>query len=139
MLNFSKCNFTASYYCTHCFGPEMWPIPMKILFDWDFNQYPVSKSSARFLGEIQYHPLFNMRTIHRKLYKSNKEMIESKVRTVKLSSLKRFSYSFWFLEFKKKGKCLQIINYRSYSILIIVLAYLLILLKLVMKITHTKI
>ncbi|XP_025417866.1 pleckstrin homology domain-containing family M member 1 [Sipha flava] len=76
--NYYKCNFTACYYCVHCFGSEKWSIPVKILFDWDFNQYPVSNSSSTFLGEIQYHPLFNMRSISHKLYKANKEMGRSK-------------------------------------------------------------
>lgn len=79
ILIFSRCSFTACYYCVHCFGSETWSIPVKILFDWDFNEYPVSNSSSNFLGEIQYHPLFNMRSIHHKLYKANKEMNKSKV------------------------------------------------------------
>lgn len=78
---FSKCNFTACYYCVHCFGSEMWPIPVKILFDWDFNQYPVSNSSSTFLSEIQYHPLFNMRSINKKLYAANNDMKKLKVST----------------------------------------------------------
>ncbi|VVC28867.1 Putative zinc-RING and/or ribbon,YrdC-like domain,RUN domain,DHBP synthase RibB-like alpha/beta [Cinara cedri] len=73
-----KCNFTSCYYCVHCFGSETWPIPVKILLDWDFKQYPVSNSSSSFLGEIQYHPLFNMRSTHHKLYNANKEMKKSK-------------------------------------------------------------
>ncbi|XP_060857671.1 pleckstrin homology domain-containing family M member 1 [Metopolophium dirhodum] len=73
-----KCNFTACYYCVHCFGSETWAIPVKTLFNWDFNRYPVSNSSSTFLSEIQYHPLFNMRSIHHKLYKANKEMNKSK-------------------------------------------------------------
>lgn len=76
---FRKCNFTACYYCVHCFGSETWPIPLKILFDWDFHRYPVSHSSSIFLSDIQYHPLFNMRSIHRRIYKANKEMQKSKV------------------------------------------------------------
>lgn len=78
----SKCYFSSSYFCVHCFGSETWPIPTKILYDWDFNRYPVSNNSSIFLNEVQYHPLFNMRSIHSKLYKANQEMSKSKVSVI---------------------------------------------------------
>lgn len=79
---FSKCNFTANYYCMHCFGSNTWAIPLKILFDWDFNEYPVSNTSSTFLNEIQFHPLFNIRIINHRIYKASKNMQMSKVSTL---------------------------------------------------------
>ncbi|XP_050530548.1 pleckstrin homology domain-containing family M member 1 isoform X2 [Daktulosphaira vitifoliae] len=105
--NYFKCNFTACYYCVHCFGSEMWPIPSKILLDWDFNNYQVCNSTAKFLSEIQYHPLFNIRSIDKKLYKINKEMTKIKelrwqiyylyryLTTCKLCNIENLSKDIW--------------------------------------------
>ncbi|XP_050438899.1 pleckstrin homology domain-containing family M member 1 [Adelges cooleyi] len=88
--NYYKCNFTACYYCVHCFGTEMSCIPSKILFDWDFNQYPICNRTSKFFNEIQYHPLFNVRSINRKIYKCNKEMVKSKELRWQIYYLYRF-------------------------------------------------
>lgn len=63
-VDFSKatvCGFDAHYYCSSCISPDKYPIPAKIIYNWDFKHYPVSKKAATFLIDYQYKPFIDFK------------------------------------------------------------------------------
>ena len=68
-VDFSKatvCGFDGHYYCCTCISPDKYPIPAKIIYNWDFKHYPVSRKAAAFLGDYQFKPFidFKVRLVH---------------------------------------------------------------------------
>lgn len=63
-VDFSKatvCGFDAHYYCASCISPDKYPIPAKIIYNWDFKSYPVSKKAAAFLTDYQFKPFIDFK------------------------------------------------------------------------------
>lgn len=63
-VDFSKatvCGFDAGYYCSSCISPDKYPIPAKIIFNWDFKHYPVNKKAATFLNDYQFSPFLDFK------------------------------------------------------------------------------
>lgn len=63
-VDFSKatvCGFDARYYCASCISPDKYPIPAKIIFNWDFKHYPVSRKAATFLTDYQFKPFIDFK------------------------------------------------------------------------------
>lgn len=63
-VDFSKatvCGFDAHYYCTSCISADKYPIPAKIIYNWDFKHYAVSKKAANFLNDYQFKPFIDFK------------------------------------------------------------------------------
>lgn len=63
-VDFAKatvCGFDARYYCSACISPDKYPIPAKIIFNWDFRHYPVSLKAAQFLTDYQFKPFIDFK------------------------------------------------------------------------------
>lgn len=63
-VDFSKatvCGFDAHYYCPSCISPDKFPIPAKIIYNWDFKHYPVSRKAATFLTDYQFKPFIDFK------------------------------------------------------------------------------
>lgn len=55
------CGFDGFYYCSGCISNDKYAIPAKIIFNWDFTQYHVSKRAADFFVENQFKPFIDMK------------------------------------------------------------------------------
>lgn len=66
-VDFSKatvCGFDGHYYCTSCISADKFPIPAKIIYNWDFKHHAVSKKAATFLTEYQFKPFIDFKVSH---------------------------------------------------------------------------
>lgn len=71
-VDFSKatvCGFDGHYYCPSCLSADKFPIPAKIIFNWDFKNYSVSKKAATFLTDYQFKPFIDFK-VSRATYKT---------------------------------------------------------------------
>lgn len=63
-VDFSKatvCGFDSHYYCLSCISTDKFPIPSKIIYNWDFKNYSVSKKAATFLTDYQFKPFIDFK------------------------------------------------------------------------------
>ena len=63
-VDFSKatvCGFDGHYYCPTCISADKFPIPAKIIYNWDFKNYCVSKKAAAFLNDYQFKPFIDFK------------------------------------------------------------------------------
>lgn len=63
-VDFSKatvCAFDSHYYCLACISGDKFPIPAKIIYNWDFKHYNVSKKAATFLSDYQFKPFIDFK------------------------------------------------------------------------------
>lgn len=58
---FRVCAFTGECFCDGCMSAEPMVIPARIIHNWDFKQYYVSKESAVFINEIKNHPVLDLK------------------------------------------------------------------------------
>lgn len=70
------CQFDGHNYCSECHLNDKSVIPSKILCNWDFNKYPVSKRNQHFLTLISNESMFELRKISPLLYKISPELKE---------------------------------------------------------------
>lgn len=89
------CGFSGQYFCEECtvnLGEE-WVVPARILFNWDFKRYSVSKKAATFLLEIQYHPLLDLKTLNPCLYLTVDEVSELQKLRNELNLLRHYLFT----------------------------------------------
>lgn len=63
-VDFSRatvCGFDGHYYCPACISPDKYSIPAKIIYNWDFKNYFVSKKAAAFLNDYQFKPFIDFK------------------------------------------------------------------------------
>uniref|UniRef100_A0A6G1SF69 Pleckstrin y domain-containing family M member 3 n=1 Tax=Aceria tosichella TaxID=561515 RepID=A0A6G1SF69_9ACAR len=70
------CHFDGHHYCSECHLSEKSVIPSRILCNWDFNRYPVSKRNQHFLTLISNEPMFELKKMSPKLYEVCPELEE---------------------------------------------------------------
>ncbi|XP_020715554.1 uncharacterized protein LOC101458398 isoform X1 [Ceratitis capitata] len=58
--NFQVCGFSGNYFCDNCMDMEQMMIPAKIIYNWDFRKYAVSKRAAVFLTEFRNQPVIDL-------------------------------------------------------------------------------
>jgi len=63
------CYFDGHSYCLECHLDEKSVIPSRVLCNWDFNKYPVSKRNQHFLTLISNESMFELKKISPLLYK----------------------------------------------------------------------
>lgn len=55
------CQFDGHYYCSNCISNDKFQIPAKIIYNWDFKYYPVSKKAEKFLTDYQFKPFIDFK------------------------------------------------------------------------------
>lgn len=70
------CHFDGHHYCNECHLGEKHVIPARILCNWDFKTYPISKRNQHFLALISNEPMFELKAIAPLLYKTCPELRE---------------------------------------------------------------
>lgn len=87
------CYYTGKYFCENCIHPDVFMIPSKVIHNWDFKRYTVSKKAATFLLEFQNHPLLNMKKINPLIYDGVEKMTQLLILRIKLNSLRNYLFS----------------------------------------------
>jgi run domain Beclin-1 interacting cysteine-rich containing protein len=78
------------YYCYECHEATTATIPARIIHNWDFAQYPVSKAAHDFLRDVHSLPLLDLRLLNPLLYKAFPE-VES-IRVSEMNNQLCFSF-----------------------------------------------
>lgn len=87
------CGFTGEYYCSNCMDPNIFIIPARVIHNWDFKRYAVSKKSALFLLEFQHHPSINMKKLNPKIYCGVSDMSHLQELRIQLNFLKAYIFN----------------------------------------------
>lgn len=87
------CGYTGDYFCFNCMDPNVFTIPAKVIHNWDFKRYPVSKKSALFLLEFQNHPWLDMKKLNPKIYNGVSDMAQLQELRVQLNYLRAYIFS----------------------------------------------
>ena len=72
--------FDGNYYCYECHEEEKNVIPARMIHNWDFTAYHVSKEAKKFLQSIQNEPLLDIKSINPLIYSYYPEMQKIQVR-----------------------------------------------------------
>ncbi|KAM3966539.1 uncharacterized protein ACR2FA_012078 [Aphomia sociella] len=87
------CAYTGEYYCTNCMDPNVFIIPARVIHNWDFKKYAVSKKSALFLLEFQHHPWIDMKKFNPKIYCGVSDMAQLQELRIQLNFLRAYIFS----------------------------------------------
>ena len=68
-----KCDFSGNYLCSKCHGCKESVNPLRIIRNWDFKLYPISKKSKKIIVEISYNNLINFPKLNPKEFKTNEK------------------------------------------------------------------
>jgi hypothetical protein len=66
--NVRYCDYSGKYFCSQCHKMDKFIIPARIVFNWDFDLYPVSVFYKTFLKEIFKEPLFDVKVLNPQLF-----------------------------------------------------------------------
>lgn len=58
---FSVCAFTGDYFCDTCMSNEFLSIPARIVHNWDFKPYQISKKALDYIIEVKDHPIIDFK------------------------------------------------------------------------------
>ncbi|KAK3932524.1 Pleckstrin homology domain-containing family M member 3 [Frankliniella fusca] len=89
------CGLTGRYFCDQCTvnpGYE-WVVPARILLNWDYRRYCVSKKAAEFLSEVQHHPILDFKSLNPYLYLTVQEVAELQKLRNKLNLLRAYLFT----------------------------------------------
>lgn len=70
------CHFDGHHYCSECHLGQKAILPARILCNWDFTKYPISKRNQHFLSIVANEAIFELKTIAPLLYKTCPELKE---------------------------------------------------------------
>lgn len=89
------CGFSGRYFCDECtVNPgEEWAIPARILLNWDYRRYCVSKKAAIFLSEVKHHPILDLKSLNPCLYLTVEEVSELQKLRNKLNLLRAYLFT----------------------------------------------
>lgn len=87
------CAFTGEYYCSNCMDPNVFIVPARVIHNWDFKRYPVSKKSALFLLEFQHHPWIDMKKLNLKIYCGVSDMAQLQELRIQLNFLRAYIFT----------------------------------------------
>ncbi|CAG4963416.1 unnamed protein product [Parnassius apollo] len=87
------CGYTGEYYCSNCMDPNVFIIPARVIHNWDFKRYPVSKKSALFLLEFQHNPWIDMKKLNPKIYCGVSDMAHLQELRIQLNFLRSYIFT----------------------------------------------
>ncbi|XP_047137845.1 uncharacterized protein LOC100213973 isoform X1 [Hydra vulgaris] len=88
--SFNVCSFDGGYYCFDCHGNDEHILSARIIHNWDFRKYPVSKYNKMFLKKIDEEPLFHIDELNPALYDVVPLLQEVKFLRTQLSFIKSY-------------------------------------------------
>lgn len=87
------CAFSGQYFCLSCMDPNVFMIPARVVHNWDFHRYPVSKRAGMFLLEFQHQPLINLKKFNPLIYTGVAEMAQLQILRIQLNFLKAYLFT----------------------------------------------
>ncbi|XP_034251665.1 pleckstrin homology domain-containing family M member 1 isoform X2 [Thrips palmi] len=89
------CGLTGHYFCDDCtvLSGDEWIVPARVLLNWDYKRYTVSKRAASFLSEIQHHPLLDLKSLNPFLYLTVDEVSELQKLRNQLNLLRAYLFT----------------------------------------------
>ncbi|XP_046405631.1 uncharacterized protein LOC124170748 isoform X2 [Ischnura elegans] len=87
------CSFLGAYYCSECQLEDEMIIPARVVHNWDFKKYPVSRSAAAFLNEIQHQPLLDLKVLNPTLYNAVDDMARLQTMRIQLNLLRAYLFT----------------------------------------------
>lgn len=87
------CAFSGNYYCHNCMEPEVQLIPARIIYNWDFRRYSVSKRAATFLAEFRSQPFLDMQLLNPSIYFASDAMAELQSLRIRLNFIRAYLYT----------------------------------------------
>lgn len=91
--NFQVCAFSGNYFCNSCMDPENQLIPARIIYNWDFRKYNVSKRAAIFLAEFRSQPFLDMQLLNPSIYFASEAMAELQSLRIRLNFIRAYLYT----------------------------------------------
>ncbi|EDV37112.1 uncharacterized protein Dana_GF13287 [Drosophila ananassae] len=91
--NFQVCAFSGAYYCNNCMDVETQLIPARIIYNWDFRKYSVSKRAATFLAEFRAQPFLDMQLLNPSIYFASDAMAELQSLRIRLNFIRAYLYT----------------------------------------------
>lgn len=73
------CDYSGHYYCAECHWGTTSIIPARVLLNWDFQEYPVSRDSQQFLNLMMKKPILNLESVNPRLFSFVEELALVKV------------------------------------------------------------
>lgn len=93
LFSFRVCAFSGNYFCNSCISLELQLIPAKIIYNWDFHKYTVSKRAALFLNEFQNQPFIDLKLLNPNLYMASEEMAQLQLLRIKLNFIRAYLFT----------------------------------------------
>lgn len=87
------CSFDKCYYCPQCLEKDEYVLPCKVVYNWDFRPYKVSKKNHEFLTSCKATPLINIDDLNPSLYDHVPALNNVKLTRLKLKHLKVYLLS----------------------------------------------
>ncbi|KAH8356286.1 hypothetical protein KR200_007518 [Drosophila serrata] len=91
--NFQVCAFSGNYYCNSCMDVELQLIPARIIYNWDFRKYSVSKRAATFLAEFRSQPFLDLQLLNPSIYFASDAMAELQSLRIRLNFIRAYLYT----------------------------------------------
>ncbi|KAH8394879.1 hypothetical protein KR222_008459 [Zaprionus bogoriensis] len=91
--NYQVCAFSGNYYCDSCMEPEAQLIPARIIYNWDFRKYGVSRRAATFLAEFRSQPFLDMQLLNPSIYFASDAMAELQSLRIRLNFIRAYLYT----------------------------------------------
>ncbi|XP_036333420.1 uncharacterized protein LOC118744485 [Rhagoletis pomonella] len=91
--NFQVCGFSGNYFCDACMDMEQIMIPAKIIYNWDFRKYSVSKRAALFLTEFRNQPVIDLELLNPDIYNASDAMADLQSLRIRLNFLRAYLYT----------------------------------------------
>ncbi|XP_013119396.2 uncharacterized protein LOC106096283 [Stomoxys calcitrans] len=88
--NLSVCAFSGYYFCDSCMDIEPVIIPAKIIYNWDFRKYIVSKKAASFLAEFRTQPFIDLKHLNPDIYNASEAMAELQALRIRLNFIRAY-------------------------------------------------
>ncbi|XP_036603831.1 protein associated with UVRAG as autophagy enhancer isoform X2 [Trichosurus vulpecula] len=106
------CDYLGKYFCDCCHSYAESYIPARILMNWDFRKYYVSKFSKHLLDSIWHQPLINLLYISPNLYSKAKELDQVREIQEKLVRIKKLLKTCRFAEscVKERGSFVSFVR-----------------------------
>ncbi|KAM7345959.1 pleckstrin homology and RUN domain containing M1 isoform 1-T2 [Cochliomyia hominivorax] len=88
--NFRVCAFSGNYFCDNCMDIEPVLIPAKIIYNWDFRKYSISKKAASFLTEFRTQPFIDLKILNPDIYNASEAMAELQALRIRLNFIRAY-------------------------------------------------
>ncbi|GBM74630.1 Pleckstrin y domain-containing family M member 3 [Araneus ventricosus] len=81
------CYYDGYNYCYECHENDVEFIPARVVHNWDFDKYPISKHAKIFISRIEKDPLLDIKVLNPAVYTAVEEMAQMQLLRTQLTFL----------------------------------------------------